>query len=185
MLLTASFQNCSGHSLCRVVSGSTKTVFLVCMLMDLAGDRCTHDAEPQSLASINLAPWDPSAYNDYSWVQQRDNSSVLLEVSMTCLFNNIVSECFNLKNVVEVFVLLRSYEATKQHESVFCNSFLCSDTSDKTLLALSKVHKHIRGAPVADRFTPGASARVLFQLQETLSVQISIHQAHASSAYAQ
>jgi hypothetical protein len=146
---------------------------------------CTHDTEPKSLASINLAPWDPTAYNDYSWVEQRDNSSVPLEVSMTCLFNNIVSECFDMKNVVEVFVLLRSYEATKQNQPVFCNSFLCSDTSDKTLLALRNVHKHIRGAPVADRFKPGPSARVLFQLQETLSVQISIQQAHASSAYAQ
>ena len=101
--------------------------------------RSTHDAETQALAQINLAPWDASACDDYSWVEQRDNSSVLLEVSMTCLLNNIVSECFDLKNVVEVFVLLRSYEAAMQQQSVLCNSWLCSDTSDKTL---DCVHDH-------------------------------------------
>ena len=105
--------------------------------------QCTHDAETQPLAQVDLSPWDASAYDDYSWVEQRNHNSLLLEVSMTCLFNSIVSECFDLQNVVDVFVLLRSYKATTPEPSVSCNSFICSVTTDKTLLGLHKVHQRI------------------------------------------
>jgi hypothetical protein len=115
---------------------------------------CTQDAETQPLAQIDLSPWDPSAYDHYSWVEQRNHSSLLLEVSVTCLFNSIVSECFDLQNVVDVFVLLRSYQAATPEPALSCNSFICYVTTDKTL------HRLPPNLPICTRPCAASQCRV-------------------------
>ncbi len=148
---------------------------------------CTHDCDTHPLGQIDIALWNASMPELYSWVEQRNHNDMLFKVSMSCLFNNMQSECWDLQNVGEVFVMLCDYEykAPKQHNVGHCNSFICTDTADKTLLGLLRVYEHIPGSPVADGLAPDAAARVQYQLQDTDSVQVNIQQAHVSRALAQ
>jgi hypothetical protein len=95
---------------------------------------CTYDDQTHPLAELDIAPWSASAYALHSWIEQRHNSSMLLEASMTCLSNNLPSECSDLQNVGQVFVLLRAseYKAPMQDTVQMCNASICANTAEKT-----------------------------------------------------
>ena len=146
---------------------------------------CTVDDDTPTLAELDIAPWSASTYALYSWIEQRNGSSIPLEVSMTCLLNNLPSECSDLQNVAEVFVLQKAYgyKAQTQETVQTCDAPICAITADKTLLGLRRVHENIPGAPVADRLIPGAGARIEYQFPDTENLQIHIQQAHTTRAY--
>jgi hypothetical protein len=64
--------------------------------------QCSEDAVKQPFAQLQLAPWNTSMYQDYTWLEQRHNKSIIFELTMKCLLNNILSDCFDLHKVVEL-----------------------------------------------------------------------------------
>jgi hypothetical protein len=147
--------------------------------------QCSNEAFKEPFAQLQLAPWNTSLFEEYTWLQQRHNTSVIFEVTMKCLLNNILSDCFDLQKVVEVYVLLNSFESIVQTNDHFCDTSFCTDTTDTILKALQKVHRIIPATPIADRLTANGAARVQFPLQYMENLQIRIQQAHTISAYAQ
>lgn len=165
-------------------------------------EACATDEKIQPIATIILSPWTPSLTDNYSWLYTKEDDAslegLLLDVSMTCLFNNIASDCYDLLNSVDVYVLLQAYKPktpapstspTTQHyiknSSDVCNAVMCLPTTDKTLLALHNIYRNIAGAPEANRVTAGNSAVVNFPLPDSSNVQINILQAHGYRAYSQ
>jgi len=147
--------------------------------------QCSKEAVKEPFAQLQLAPWNTSLFEDYTWLQQPYNTSVIFEVTMKCLLNNVLSDCFDLQKVVEVYVLLDSFERIVQTNDASCDTLICADTTDTILQALQKVNRNIPATPIADRLTANGAARVEFPLQYMDNLQIRIHQAHTIGAYAQ
>jgi len=147
--------------------------------------QCSEDAVKQPFAQLQLGPWNASMYQDYTWLEQRHNKSIIFELTMKCLLNNVLSDCFDLHKDVEVYVLLNSFETNVKQNDVICNSQFCAETTDKVLNALRKVHRNIPATPTADRLTANGAARVVLPLRFMDNLQIRIQQAHTVSAYAQ
>ena len=160
--------------------------------------RCEAQAVPV-VAQLSLAPWTDAAADpavgamltQHSWMQQRNGSAMLCEASVACLINERPSVlCNELQNVADVFVLTRAYEfrapaAAVPEGGAQCHAPLamCAETMDKTLLGLRNVHRHMQGAPAADRLVSGNAARVHYYMRNMDTVQVHIQQAHAVGAY--